>query len=55
MKNWFQSRTIWIAILQFVVGGLVAISGEYELPGVVLMGKSLLDIVIRYLTVGPVK
>jgi hypothetical protein len=52
-KPWYQSRTIWAAILQGIIGFLVAFNAEnpeMNLVGWVAMLKSLYDFIIRLRT-----
>lgn len=50
MKKWYQSKTIWIAILQAIAGIFVAFSLEYPTAGWLLTAKSIVDILIRIST-----
>ena len=53
MKNWFNSRTVWLAVIQFVIGGLVVIQAQYPELGFIVMVKSVLDMLLRILTDKP--
>lgn len=53
MKPWYKSKTIWLAVAQAALGVFVAFEYEYELEGGILLLKSALDMVIRYLSVEP--
>lgn len=55
MKNWYESKTVWIALLQLVIGLLSLVEGalnnpELTFPGVVLIGKSVVDLWVRFKT-----
>lgn len=55
-KNWYQSKTIWLAVLQGVIGVIVAVTTEYpELAtvGWLVLVKSGLDVAIRLMTDKP--
>ena len=51
MKKWYQSKIIWIAVIQAVIA-IVAlfISAIPEWAGQLLLAKSVLDIVLRAVT-----
>lgn len=53
MKPWYKSKTIWLAIAQGALAVFLAVETEYDLEGGVLLLKSALDMVIRYLSVEP--
>jgi hypothetical protein len=53
MKSWYSSKTIWLAVIQAVLGILAAIRVENPSlfdVGVFLILKSVLDIGLRLLT-----
>ena len=53
IKQWYQSKTIWLALLQAAVGVLTAVLTQYpELEAVALIavGKSMIDIALRLVT-----
>lgn len=56
MKNWYDSRTLWVGILQAVIGiatlGLGIANGSTQLnaAGITIMLKSLIDIYLRFTT-----
>ncbi len=56
MKSFFSSKTIWLAILQGVLGIIVAVQTDPSINvdlGRLLIAKSALDIVIRMFTDKP--
>jgi len=56
MKSIFESKTVWIAIIQAVVGGLVIFFTEIpDLVGYVAVVKSVGDILIRLITDKPIR
>lgn len=56
MKNWYESKTVWLAILQLIAGvvalaiGALQGQNQLDLPGVLVIGKSLLDLYMRFRT-----
>lgn len=56
MKKWYESKTVWLAILQFVAGliglaiGVLQSEQEITAASVVVILKSLLDLVLRLKT-----
>jgi hypothetical protein len=53
MKEWTKSRTIWLALLQGIVGILVAVSIDdpaFDLAGYIAILKSIIDILLRLRT-----
>lgn len=57
-KEWWLSKTLWIAILQSVAGILVALmtaNPELKLVGAMAVVKSGIDILIRLNTVQPLR
>ena len=57
VKRWYESRTIWVAVLQ-AFGGLLAVVIAAD-PGVqtaggIAMMKSAIDVLLRFLTNVPV-
>jgi len=55
IKQWWQSKTIQIAMIQAIIGIVVAFTSQYPEMGGLLMVKSVLDIILRTLTTEPVK
>lgn len=54
-KDWWTSKTLWLAVIQFVIGGLVVLGNQYPEVGGFLMAKSFLDMVLRFMTTEPVR
>lgn len=59
-KMWYQSKTMWLAIVQLIIAILGIIEGflqapELTLPAVLLAGKSLIDIWTRFKTTTPLE
>lgn len=46
-KAWYESKTIWIALLTGVMGIITAVETEYKLPGLLITAKSLIDMWLR--------
>ena len=55
MKSPFKSRTIWIAILQAILGVAVIYFTDVGEAGIALILKSALDISTRYVTTQPIE
>lgn len=54
MKSIWKSKTLWLAVVQFAIGGtLVVIQGHPELGGLLIL-KSILDMCLRFLTTEPI-
>lgn len=52
-KKWYQSRVIWMAVGQAVVGIIVAFESQdpsFKALGIGAMAKSLLDVMLRLST-----
>lgn len=49
-KRWYESRTIWLAILQGVSGIIIALNTQYPELGGLLVAKAIVDVVIRITT-----
>lgn len=54
-KSIFKSKTFWIALAQSLVGALAIFNETYPEIGLLLMAKSVLDVVIRIYTTEGVK
>lgn len=57
MKSWYQSKTIWIAVIQGILGVVVAfttIDPAVSTIGWIAAGKAILDMVLRSLTTTPI-
>ncbi len=50
MKSLLQSKTFWVATVQALVGVVTVFTTAYPTVGLLIIAKSLLDIVIRLLT-----
>ena len=58
MKNWYKSKTIWLAVLQGVAGIMTAFlvdNPELAMVGWVATGKSLVDLILRMGTTTEIK
>lgn len=56
MKKWYQSKTIWLAILQGIFGVVIALQNEAMISvGVALVIKSFLDGILRAITNKPIR
>ncbi len=54
MKSLFSSKTFWLAFVQGLVGVIGVFATTYPTVGGLLIAKSIVDIVLRVLTVEPV-
>ena len=57
MKSIVTSRTFWLAIAQAVAGSaaaLVSTDPAIRLTGWLAVGKSVVDVVLRFMTTAPV-
>lgn len=50
MKKWYKSKVIWLAIIQGIAGVIVAFTTQYPDVGGLLIGKSLIDMILRIVT-----
>ena len=55
MKKWYNSKTIWIAVIQALAGIVAAFVYQYPEIGLLLVVKSGVDITLRLITEMPVK
>ncbi len=53
-KAWYKSKTVWLAVAQFLVGGLMAVATSHPSLGWAVMLKSVLDILLRFVTEQPI-
>lgn len=49
-KPWYTSKTIWVAIIQAVVGVMVVLQGQYPGWGDLVVASSVLNFLLRYVT-----
>ena len=54
-KSIFHSKTVWIAVLQGVIGVVVVLSTQLPELGWIAIFKSVLDFALRYVTTTAVK
>jgi hypothetical protein len=54
IKKWYTSKTIWLAVLQGILGVVVATSSQIPTVGWLMLLKSAIDIMIRIVTEMPV-
>ena len=55
IKKWYLSRTVWLAVLQGIAGVITIIASENPAFGGILIAKSAVDIVLRFVTTDGVK
>lgn len=53
-KSLFSSKTFWLAVVQALVGVVVVFTTAYPGVGALVIGKSILDVILRVLTDQPV-
>lgn len=51
-KNWITSKTLWLAIVQGLIGIFTILQSSPEFQGIggMLITKSVLDIILRFIT-----
>ena len=54
VKRWWYSKTLWLAALQFVAGGVMSVSVAHPELGWLIMLKSVVDITLRFFTEQPI-
>jgi len=47
MKSIFESRTFWLAVGQAVAGALVIFATAYPELGILMLLKSVIDVILR--------
>ena len=52
-KMWWSSRTLWLAIFQGLAGVALVLATEYQAVGWIAIGKSVIDGILRVLTITP--
>lgn len=52
-KEWYMSKTLWIAVLQGVLGVVVVLATQHPTWGWALVAKSVIDGILRILTSAP--
>lgn len=55
MKSFLKSKTLWLAILQFALGGVIMLQSQHPEIGGLILAKSVIDIALRFLTTEPIK
>ena len=50
MKKWYLSKTVWLAVITFLIGGLMALQSSFPEMGWIIMGKAILDLLLRVIT-----
>ena len=54
-KSWLKSKTVWLAVVQALIAGVVVFQSAYPDAGYLLLAKSALDIFLRYITTQPIE
>jgi len=49
MKKWYQSKTIWVGILEIAAGVIVGIEGYLE-TGIPITAAGIIQIILRTIT-----
>lgn len=49
-KKWYLSRTVWLAVIQGIAGVISVIAVENPTIGGILITKSVIDILLRFVT-----
>lgn len=55
MKSIFSSKVFWLAVLQGVVGVWAVLATSMPDAGWIIVGKSILDVALRFVTSEAVK
>ncbi len=55
MKQWYKSKTFWVAVSKLAVGKGLLLNGEMEIPAYCLIAYGVVDVIIRYYTTEPIK
>lgn len=55
MKKWYLSKTVILAVLQGVLGIIVAIGSQIPTVGWLMIVKSIIDVIIRGMTEESIK
>ncbi len=55
MKNWYQSKTIWFAILTGAVGIVTSFSTQYPDVGWLVTIGSVINVILRLVTSEPIQ
>lgn len=55
MKKIFKSKTVWVGVVTFLLGGFMALESQMPTMGWVIMGKAVVDILLRVITTESVK
>lgn len=53
-KSLFASKTFWLAVLQALLGVFVVFGTAYPMIGWLAIGKSVVDMALRYITTTPI-
>jgi len=58
-KQWFKSRTVWVGIVEFLIGVATVLAawlqaGDFSVAGVGLLVIGVLTVVLRWLTDKPI-
>lgn len=54
IKVWYQSKVVWLAIIQGVIGIFMVLETQLGSVGWILVGKSVLDVILRTVTNLPI-
>lgn len=52
-KPWWKSKTLWVAVIQGIIGILVVLISQHPELGWLMVAKSVLDSFLRYITIKP--
>lgn len=53
-KSIFESKNFWVAVIQGLAGVLLVILEHYPNIGYLMIAKSVIDVILRFLTNRPV-
>lgn len=54
-KSILLSKTVWLAVLQGILGVIIALESLIPTVGWIMVVKSVIDILLRFITTQPVK
>lgn len=55
LKPWYQSKTIWLAMVQGAIAVVLVFQEANPEMGYLILAKSFLDVLLRYITVDTIE
>lgn len=53
-KQWYQSKTIWLAIITGAIGIVTAFHTQFPMVGAFITATSILNMALRFVTSEPI-